>query len=306
MYIIRCSKAYPDLALAELQAYNPSAKYISQGLYSSNTINHLSLLAQVTHAYEHVYTGDLEQSPLLLTDNTFSVRTAKCTDLEKKNAQAFIYYSQKKPVVRLENPDEEYFCQKVEKNTYVFGKLIYTNKTIYSINSQKEVIHFKPITLAKKLARTLVNLSGVEKGVIHDPFCGFGGIVYEALECEHITIGTDIDTQMIQGATEYLQSLTSDKLKLSIDDALTTTIQSDAIVSDLPFGKATKNISSTLYKDFLVHVKNTKITKKLVLGFPDFHNPLEIIKDCGLQPTHIFTIYIHKSLSRIIVVIPIN
>jgi Predicted DNA modification methylase len=57
-----------------------------------------------------------------------------------------------------------------------------------------------PVSLDPKLARTLVNLSGIRPGEhLLDPFCGTGGILIEAGLCGVGIAGTDIDEEMVEG-----------------------------------------------------------------------------------------------------------
>ena len=59
---------------------------------------------------------------------------------------------------------------------------------------------FHPSSLNPKLARAIVNLTGIEKGKILDPFCGVCGILIEAGLIGLFPVGYDIDEEMLKKA----------------------------------------------------------------------------------------------------------
>ena len=74
------------------------------------------------------------------------------------------------------------------------------------------------------------------------------------------------------------------------------------IVSDLPYGKATKKIDRNLYADFLGVLRRI-LGKRAVIGFPSTVNHRKMIKNAGLKLKEEFSYYLHKSLSKKICVI---
>lgn len=61
--------------------------------------------------------------------------------------------------------------------------------------------------LPPKLAQIMINLAGVKKGRILDPFCGTGVILQEAGLMKYATYGTDLSEKMIRFSAENLQWL---------------------------------------------------------------------------------------------------
>jgi len=66
------------------------------------------------------------------------------------------------------------------------------------------------ITLGTRVARTLVNLCGLEKGkTILDPFCGLGTILQEALMAGYNVLGVEISSAEVDRCRENLKWLRS-------------------------------------------------------------------------------------------------
>ncbi len=99
----------------------------------------------------------------------------------------------------------------------------------------------RPITLHPKLARALVNLSGVPiGGVLADPFCGTGGIVLEAARIGLRSVGADLRRTMVVGARTSLRALGTDAGFLVADagHGPWRRGQVDGIATDPPYGRA--------------------------------------------------------------------
>ncbi len=161
---------------------------------------------------------------------------------------------------------------------------------------------FHPVSLNPKLARAMVNLTGARKGIILDCFCGVGGILVEAGLIGLKPVGYDIDEKMINLARINLEYYNIKNYALAVKDALTLKKKFDYIVSDLPYGKATKNIDTNLYSDFLVVLKKI-LGKRAVIGFPNTVNHKQMIKKAKLKLVDEFDYYLHRSLSKKICVI---
>ena len=196
-------------------------------------------------------------------------------------------------------------------NRLAFTKAIYTigekRKKILDLKNQFEQrrAHLlpagHPAMTHPRLARAMVNLSGARE--ILDPFCGAGGILIEAGLCGLKTTGFDIDAEMLEHARKNLDSFGL-KATLARKDATTFSGHYEAVVTDLPFGSSTKLTDDAvdLYLSFLKNLRRNNI-RKAVIGFPDFVDYKLLMKKAGLRITREFTYYLHKSLSKKIVVI---
>jgi tRNA (guanine10-N2)-dimethyltransferase len=161
---------------------------------------------------------------------------------------------------------------------------------------------FHPASLNPKLARAMVNLTGIRKGIILDCFCGVGGILVEAGLIGLKPVGYDIDERMITNTRINLEYYGIKDYKLEVKDALTLKKKFNYIVADLPYGKTTKKIDKNLYTDFLRVLKKI-LGRRAVIGFPDNVNYRAMIKKAKLKLVNEFSYYLHKSLSKRICVI---
>jgi tRNA (guanine10-N2)-dimethyltransferase len=101
--------------------------------------------------------------------------------------------------------------------------------------------YFSPVSLHPRLARTLVNLTRVQKGQrLLDPFCGTGGILIEAALVGAKILGSDIDGDMVEGCRSNLSDLElSAQLScVDIGKAAETCGEVDCIATDPPYGNA--------------------------------------------------------------------
>ena len=159
-----------------------------------------------------------------------------------------------------------------------------------------------PASIHPKLARALVNLSGVQEGTIYDPLCGVGGIAIEAGLMGLTVKCSDIDQTMIRKCRMNLKSYGIDATP-DLIDALKTQQQTDAVVTELPFCRTTKRISDIdgFYGDFLAHIAG--LCHDAVVVFPDSAPIRRLIERSPWELEVSHSYYIHRSLSKIIVVL---
>jgi tRNA G10 N-methylase Trm11 len=98
--------------------------------------------------------------------------------------------------------------------------------------------------LPPKLAQIMINLAGIEKGRVLDPFCGTGVILQEAGLMKYSVYGTDLSEKMVRFSKENLEWLQkthniSFKWDLGEGDATTTTWKGsiDAVVAETYLGQ---------------------------------------------------------------------
>lgn len=229
----------------------------------------------------------------------FCVRIKGETKLKEKELAGMIWHQLKKPKVDLERPatNIHFF---ITKNKAYCGLLLHENKEEFQERRPHLRKEFHPTSIHPKLARALVNLSRIKKGqTLLDPFCGTGGILIEAglIGCK--LKGNDISQEMIKKTKINLKSFNL-KAELTINDALEIKTKTDAIVTDLPYGRLSyHNIDlEELYKKFLKKAYNLlKPNKYLVAVFPkkiNIKTRLKIIKKIDF--------YVHSSLTRHIIV----
>ena len=178
---------------------------------------------------------------------------------------------------------------------------------------------FSPVVIMPKIARALVNLSGIKAAeLLLDPFCGTGGILIEAGAIEATVIGADVQTKMVDGARENLEFfglqgdlIVSDATKIPLKDE-----SIDAVVTDMPYGRAsfvsgssvciTKSHSvfiELLYQDALAELYRVLKTGRkavIVSNSPAFHS---FAHTYGFRLIEQHAYRVHKSLTRYITVL---
>ena len=171
---------------------------------------------------------------------------------------------------------------------------------------------FHPSTMAPKLARGMVNLSNVVEGTTFlDPFCGVGGILIEAglLGCQ--LIGMDAVKRMLRGSRRNLRHFEIKPLALLRGDARNIPIKSvEAIATDPPYGTGASTLKSNtknILKDFLPEVHSI-LTKngRLVVASPLGTGTPEIAESAGFRTVDRHEIYVHRRLTREILVLEPN
>jgi len=237
-------------------------------------------------------------------NESFVVRTINGSKIKPEGGYAkFIWRKVKNPRVDLKNAKTKIFLI-CNKKIYVCIFIGETDKSYLERKaSMKPSLH--PTAINPKLAKAMVNLTGAEKNeTIADPFCGSGGILIEAGLMGLKVIGNDVSKKMLSFAQKNLEHYKIKYWHLLNEDATKCKIKCDYVVSDLPYGRNSKITQQLeeLYYDFLTNIKNWKI-KRAVIGFPHFVDYKKIIKKTGFSIEDEFEYYIHKSLTKKIVVL---
>ncbi|MBT5288286.1 methyltransferase [archaeon] len=233
--------------------------------------------------WEKYYTGD------------FCIR-CNITSKEKELAK-IVWNSLKEPKVKLRGSKSEFHFFYVQ-DKIICGRKIYQREEKFHLRRPDLRPGFFPVSLKPKLARALVNLAGVKKGKIWDPFCGTGGILIEAALVGLEVEGSDVDELMIRAAKDNFKKYNID-CKLEVKDSRKAKVECDAIVTDPPYGRRAslkKVVIENLYEDFLKNVY--EFVDTVVLMIP---NNLEVkTKYKVMFETED---YVHASLTRRIVVL---
>ena len=237
----------------------------------------------------------------------FSVRIEGKAEYTEKGIAGYVWEGVQRPKVKL-----------VDAKTVIF--VFFVEGKVFCCLLEREINHdfskrkahkrpeLHPSSLDPKLARVLVNLTGILKGEVVDPFCGSGGFLIEAGLMGLDITGYDIDQIMINRSRINLEYYDVKDYKLINKDALKLNRKMNYIVSDLPYGKNTKqNDLRALYSGFLLNLKGL-LVKRGVVCFPVFGkkkniNYPELIKKNGFKIINKYEYYLHASLSKRIFVI---
>ena len=158
---------------------------------------------------------------------------------------------------------------------------------------------FHPTSLQPKYARLLLNLSGVVRGKILDPFCGVGGILLEAADMGLHAQGVEISESYAEGARENAWFYRLEK-KISVDNADFLEWEGgkyDAVVTDLPYGKSSGLFGKKLDALYLGAFKKMgRHSGRLVVMAQKELTPL--LERAGWRVEKKFDFYVHRSMRR--------
>lgn len=203
----------------------------------------------------------------------------------------------------------------VDNGVYFFLKLIKDLSYDFDQRKPHNRPSLHPSSLHPQLARAAINLTGIKntinknkikKATLTDPFCGTGGILLEAGLMGFKCIGYDVDPLMIKRSEKNLKHYKIKDFYLELKDSTFITDSIDYIVTDLPYGRNTSPKSlKSIYSDFVIVLDNV-LVKKAVIMLPDFIDHKELFKKTSLNIEKEFLYYLHKTLSKRIILVSKN
>lgn len=171
---------------------------------------------------------------------------------------------------------------------------------------------FHPSTMMPKLARCLVNLSGVvEESVFLDPFCGVGGLLVEASMLGCRVVGLDALKRMLRGSRKNLIHFNLKSSGFIRADARKLPLKSvDAIATDPPYGTGASTLKSTTRKilqEFLPQARTVLSSgQRTVIASPKGTGTIEIAQASSFKLIDQHEVYVHRRLTREILVLEAN
>jgi len=308
--IVRLSQENPELARQEVLelTLNNDYEQIKDLLIIDDKLNiELYKRLGLSHAtYKLLFTTNIQDINKKIKDfdwekiykDNFCVRLHGDSKKKEREFSTIIYNKISAPIVNLKNPVTKIeFFKREEK--MVCGLLIKEIDKSFLKRKAHMRPRLHPTSLHPGLARACINLTGLKKGKILDPFCGSAGLLIEAGIMGFDITGYDLDYEQTVRAKINLNHYKIKKFEIIEKDALEINEKTDAIVTDLPYGKGSKatNIEK-LYINFLK--KSYEYTDNMIIIFPDFVKHKNILKQTEWKIKNNFVIYVHKSLSRII------
>jgi tRNA (guanine10-N2)-dimethyltransferase len=226
--------------------------------------------------------------------------------LHEKEAELakYIWRKVKEPRVDLEHAKTRIEVIVTEEKVFV-GKVLKELQQEFHKRHPDVRPEKHPTTIGPKLARACVNLTGIPVGkVLVDPFCGTGGMLIEAGLMRFNTVGYDVSDKMLRMCERNLEFYKIKRFHLENRDATKLSNMVDYVVTDLPYGKGSR-ITEDLEKLYLkfLNVLWDILRYKAVLIFPSFVDHHSIIARTKFLIENEFSIYVHRSLSRNIVVL---
>lgn len=312
MYLLNLSKEHPDLPLWEAWSLLDFdfATLADNCLFLKNAdLNLVKRLAYTKSAFKVLFScefANVEEKTKKFDFNTVITKKYKVfyegfvSNSAGDSLHDIIWRSLKNPKVDIKNPEQEIYFIKTGNYVHCCLKLI-DNIYDYDERLPHKRIGLKPISLKPRLARCLVNLTGCKKGTIVDPFAGTSGILIEGMLCGIKVVGYDISQEMIDISKQNLDKLNPQapgKYKLARKDFFEIYDKIDFIVTDLPYGKNTKNLSKGFFVDVAKKLDRI-IAKRGVVVFPDYVNVNRIFsKAKKIRLVKTFDYYIHQSMSK--------
>lgn len=241
---------------------------------------------------------DEENFAILKNTKTFACRVINLSknqldiqELESSMGSMISKFSQ--ATVSLDEPELIVYLIFSEKLSF-FG---FANRKMSLVRPRKvEKFHHE---LDWKLSRAMINLAGLKEGeTVCDPFCGTGTTLLEAESMGIHSIGIDFDTKMYDICTQNvsINNFNSKIIKGDFTEMSKLTDQFDGIVTDLPYGRASKisDDPEKLIKEFVSIIPSgKKFTIMCKKGLE---------KGLKLKISKHYDIYRHKSLTRTILV----
>ncbi len=205
---------------------------------------------------------------------------------------------------RADMKDPDVTFRLVMSDRAVLGSVIATvGRSEYEHRAPHKKPFFYPGVLMPRVARALVNISGVKPGeILLDPFSGTAGILVEAGIVGAHVIGTEVRYKISHGARMNLDEYDTDH-SLLVGDACRVPLRDrsvDAIVTDPPYGRSAAIRAESL--DHLYSYSFSEMYRVLrpgrlavvvselsVAGFAEM---------AGFSVIDIFTQKVHRSLTR--------
>lgn len=206
------------------------------------------------------------------------------------------------------------------KNPTNFIRIIFTDSKVFVTERvfkvDKKHFHnlkphkrpfFYPGSMSPKLARCMVNLTGVKEGdVVLDPFCGTGGILIEAGIMGMVVVGSDIDERMVEGTIKNLEYCGIKGYEIFREDARNIELpyKVRAIATDPPYGISASTggeESQNLYSQAMVKMEELLTDDgRFCLATPHYMDVMVLVKGTKFEIIEQHHIRMHKSLTRVI------
>ena len=197
------------------------------------------------------------------------------------------------------------------KNKNFFISLKYSGKNTGYKKCLKHHIsnrpYFSPIGIHPRIARAMINLSNcADDRTLIDPFCGTGGVLIEGADMGLEVIGIDLKDRMIEFSKGNLRHYGFKGKLINSDFKEIADLNFGSIVCDPPYGIAStsggENIRELMERSLDTFQKCMTKSQRLVIAVSD----TRMIRHKNLTQIYKFEWYIHKSLTRNIIVLEKN
>lgn len=263
----------------------------------------------------------------LKQDETFEVRIRRIKEYSTKNDTMrlerelgkLILQNSSDTRVNLTKPDKTFFGI-LTNHKLIFGlRLAEIEPKPFVERRPRKKPFFHPSAMNAKLARCMVNLAhACSNKIVLDPFCGTGTTILEAALIGCTAIGADVQRRMIIGTRRNLLNFGVEAEALVIADARQLPFtEVDAIVTDPPYGKSSTTLKSSTRLLVLSVLSSAKPLlhkgQRICIALPirmDEQGQVnhmsediaDFVKQSGYKSIESHLVYIHRSLTREIMV----
>ncbi len=210
--------------------------------------------------------------------------------------------------VNLKSPKKT-FCGILTEEKLIFGvKLSEISAKPFVERRPRRKPFFHPSAMQAKLARCMVNLAKPKAGhLLLDPFCGTGSMLSEASLVGCRVLGLDVQRRMARGTVKNLRHFRLDFEGVIVADVKNLPlVEVDCVVTDPPYGTSSTTLKRTtrqLVEELLTGVQSMLGKKRRIcMASPKTLRIGEIGKALGYKLTESHYVYVHRSLTREIVV----
>jgi len=310
---------YEALELFKFKKYSPKLEIDNGRIIIISTtkkiektlINRLSMTKRIsniifTSTKNKIQSILSELENINLGDKSFAIRQIGANNLNSRKTAILIGEKiSKKNKTELNNPDITVLFY--QNNGFYISLCNKNWDTGYKKCLRHHISHrpyFSPISIHPRIARAMVNLSNCnEKEPLIDPFCGTGGILIEAADMGLEVTGIDLKEKMVEYSKGNLKHYGFKGNLINSDFGEITNQSFSSIVCDPPYGIASttggENIKDLMERSLDVFQRKLNRGQRLVIAVS---NP-DIIKHPNLKLLNKFEWYIHKSLTRNIIVL---
>jgi len=235
------------------------------------------------------------------TPHLFSV------ELERKLGE-LILNKVKETKVNLTEPQKTFFGVLTD-NRFLFGlKMAEISPKPFVERRPRKRPFFHPAAMPAKLARCMVNLAQPKAGdLVVDPFCGTASILVEAWLIGCRVLGFDVQPHMVRGSLRNLLHYSAKPEGIAVADARHLPVAKvDCVVTDPPYGRSATTLgwgTRQIVEDFLSAIGDMLPRgRRICMASPKSIRIGKIGKELGLKHIESHFVYVHRSLTREVVV----
>lgn len=240
-----------------------------------------------------------------LINGSFKVEIIKPCSLDVKEISSIIWSRLNNPKVKLNNPDNIIFFHKLG-NEFYCSTSRNTSLALFKDRRAHKRPGFAPVSLDPRLARACVNLLGPKANTIIDPMCGTGGFLIEAGLMGLNVAGYDISEEMVDKCKKNMEFYEIKNFTLEQQDFFGENYCFDHLITDLPYGRNTRLDDSKKFLDNFIREIGQRLKKRAVVILPDNQTITKVLKKNRLKVLQQFKVYIHKSLTKRILLLEPN